>query len=130
MSKKSFKLCQNWLRVLVTDNKAVQTTHRQKVVFTNLHVFTIPDSDWYNELQRVDGKSSRALQNVTPFINVIFHPFSSATLNVCEWASHLPQQYYSVQLTGHFPEHKKQRPVCFYGFAHTGDLSGILHRQG
>lgn len=81
--------------------------------------------------RRVDGKSSSAFPNITPFINCSFSPiFFPSTLNVCEWASHLPQQYYSVQLTGHFPEYKKQRPVCFYGFSHTGDLSGILHSQG
>lgn len=78
----------------------------------------------------VDRESSSGLQNVTPFMNVFLHPFFSLTLNVCEWASHLSQQYYSVQLTGHFPEYKKQRPVCFYGFSLTGDLSGILHTEG
>lgn len=58
-----------------------------KVVFTKLHLFqniTIHVSDWYTESlcgegvirKSADGKFSSALQNVTPFINVIFHSIS------------------------------------------------------
>lgn len=107
-----------------------------KLAFLPDHRDVIHDFDWKKESfsennwseRRVDGKSSSAFPNVTPFITVIFTIFFHSSLNVREWPSHLPRQYYSVELTGHFPERKKQRPACFYGFSHTGDLSGILHR--
>lgn len=88
-------------------------------------------SAWGGSLseRRIDGKSSKPFILSHLLLMSFFTRYFLPTLNVCEWASHLPQRYYSVQLTGHFPEHKKQRPVCFYGFSHTGDLSGILHGQ-
>lgn len=109
--------------------------------FTKLHV-RIHDSDWYKET--FPKETEREFITKKSWWKIIFSPSKCHTFYwchfspifffrrhwMCEWASHLPQQYYSVQLTGHFPQHKKQRPVCFYGFSHTGDLSGILHRRG
>ena len=92
-------------------------TLQQKVLITDLHVFenVIIPGVWASQRfsARRTSWSERSHHFVTPFI---FHPvFFLVYISLlwhwmwCEWASHLPPQYYSVQLTGQFPEHGKNK---------------------